>query len=265
MSRLKKGLVTEWRRSFSEEDVRAFAELSGDKGRHHLERDAQGRLLIHGLLTASLPTKLGGDLDYIAADMRFEFKRPAYADEELLCRGTVTRVKKEKSWLAVSFSFVVTNPKGKVVLQGKTSGIIRGEKRAEKPAAAAEAPAPEQPAAEPPGRPAGRDGFMKDAPAARQALVSALKAQLPKAKSLSADERDVLAHILAYAGYGEDGRLRVPSFATLWGESPSYMPAVRLEPGRVAAAVRLLRRRGVLKPSEHDVWLDDVALRALGA
>lgn len=252
--RLKRGLVVEWRRSFTEADIAAFAELSGDKGRHHLERDAAGRLMAHGLLTATLPTKLGGDLDYIAADMHFEFKRPVYAGEELLCRGTVTRVRKERDRLAVSFAFVVTNPRGKVVLQGKTRGIIRGR---------AAAPAPEQAAAQPPGRPAGRDGFMKDAPAAREALVCALKALLPRAKSLSSDERDVLAHILAYAGYGEDGRLRVPSFAALWGEAPSYVPAVRLEPGRVAAAVRLLKRRGLLRPSEHDVLLDADALRDL--
>lgn len=262
MSRLKKGDVFEWRRSFTEEDIAAFAGLSGDKGRHHLERDAAGRLMAHGLLTATLPTKLGGDLDYIAADMHFEFKRPVYAGEELLCRGAVTRARKERDRLAVSFSFVVTNPKGKVVLQGKTRGLIR-----ETAAAAASAPREsspiERPAAEPPGRPAGRDGFMKDAPAARAALVSALKALLPRAASLTADERAVLAHILAYAGYGEDGRLRVPSFATLWGESPSYMPAVRLEPDRVAAAVRLLRRRGLLRPTDHDVFLDDDALRGL--
>lgn len=265
MSRLKKGLVVEWRRAFTEEDIAAFAELSGDKGRHHLERDAAGRLMAHGLLTATLPTKLGGDLHYIAADMLFEFKRPVYAGEELLCRGTVTRVKKEKSWQAVSFSFVVTNPKGKAVLQGKTNGIIR-DKAADEgsgaPANRSGAPAG-QPVAEQPGGSAGRDGFMKRAPAAREALVAGLKDALPRAKGLSADEHAVLAHVLAYAGYGEDGRLRVPSFATLWGESPSYMPAVRLDPVRVAAAVRLLKRRGLLRPSEHDVWLDADVLRSL--
>jgi 3-hydroxybutyryl-CoA dehydratase len=253
---LKRGLVVEWRRAFSEEDIAAFAELSGDKGRHHLERDAAGRLMAHGLLTATLPTKLGGDLDYIAATMDFVFKRPVYAGEELLCRGKVTTVKKEKGRLAVTFSFVVTNPKGKVVLEGKTKGIIR-EKEAPAPLPAAPVPVP----AAAPSRDRGE--FMKSAPQAREALVAGLKSVLPKAAALTADERDVLAHILAYAGYGEDGHLRVPSFATLWGEAPSYVPAVRLEPQRVAAAVRLLRRRGVLKPTEHDVLLDDAALRAL--
>jgi hypothetical protein len=104
---------------------------------------------------------------------------------------------------------------------------------------------------------------MKSAPAARAALVAALAPLLPRVPGITPDELDVLRHVLAYAGFAEDGRLRVPSFATLWGEAPSYMPAVRLEPHRVAAAVRLLRRRGLLKPAEHDVLLDEAALRAL--
>lgn len=252
---LKRGAVVEWRRAFTEEDVAAFAELSGDKGRHHLERDGAGRLMVHGLLAATLPTKLGGDLDYIAADMSFEFLRPVYAGEELLCRGTVTKVRKEKGRLAAAFSFAVTDSRRKTVLRGRTSGIIR-EKPAPKAAGAVPAAAP----ASAPARDRGE--FMRDAPRAREALVSGLQALLPKA-ALTADEREVLAHILAYAGYGEDGQLRVPSFATLWGEAPSYLPAVRLEPQRVAAAVRLLRRRGVLRPAEHDVLLDAAALRAL--
>lgn len=245
MSELKKGRVSEWRRTFTEQDIRDFAALSGDKGRHHLEPDAQGRLMAHGLLTATLPTKLGGDLDYIAAEMTFEFLRPVYAGEEMLCRATTTKVKNEKGRLAVCFTYVVTNPRGKVVLKGNTRGVIR-EKA-------------------PPAPPKDRGEFMKSAPQARAALVAGLKALLPRATSLSADENGVLVHVLAYAGYGEDGRLRVPSLATLWGEAPSYVPAVRLEPVRVAAAVRLLVRRGVLKPAEHDVWLDDAALRSLAA
>ncbi len=114
---------------------------------------------------------------------------------------------------------------------------------------------------------------MQDAPAARAALVAELTVVLSKASSLSADEHAVLAHILAYAGYAQDGRLRIPSYAVLWGAAQSYVPAVRLEAERVSAAVRVLRRRGVLKAAEdelhregaHDVSvvLDEAALRRL--
>ncbi len=48
---------------------------------------ARAGLMAHGLLTATLPTKLGGDLNYIARTMEFEFLRPVYAGEELRCVG----------------------------------------------------------------------------------------------------------------------------------------------------------------------------------
>lgn len=138
----------------------------------------------------------------------------------------------------------------------------------------AAAAAPPSAKAAPPEPVRDRSAFMSSAPARRAALVAELTALLPKAATLTEDEAFVLRHILAYGGYGEDGRLRVPSFAVLWGAAQSYVPAVRLEPERVSAAVRLLRRRGVLKAAEdelhqiggHDVSvvLDEAVLRKLG-
>ncbi len=121
---LRPGMRLEWSRTFREDEVRAFAELSGDKGVHHMERDEKGRLLVHGLLTASLPTKLGGDLNYIAGTMNFEFLRPVYAGDALLCAGVVESVAAEPKRLRVEFSFTVKNSKGKTVLRGVTSGVI---------------------------------------------------------------------------------------------------------------------------------------------
>jgi len=44
-----------WERTFTEEDVRSFATISGDQDVHHVTPDEQGRLMVHGLLTATLP------------------------------------------------------------------------------------------------------------------------------------------------------------------------------------------------------------------
>lgn len=126
---LKAGLRLEWARSFSTDEIRRFAEFSGDKGVHHLVPDAQGRLMAHGLLTATLPTKLGGDLDYIARTMEFEFLRPVYSDEEIRCSGLVEEVKPEAKRLRVKFSFTIINPKGKTVLRGTSSGVVYKETR----------------------------------------------------------------------------------------------------------------------------------------
>ena len=122
--RLLAGKRLEWSRTFTEGEVRHFAELSGDKGTHHMEPDAKGRLMAHGLLTATLPTKLGGDLNFIAGTMDFEFLRPVYAGEALACVGIVDSVVPEPRRNRVKFSFTVTNPKGKLVLRGSSSGVI---------------------------------------------------------------------------------------------------------------------------------------------
>lgn len=113
-----------WTRPITEADVRAFAELSGDKGRHHLERDAQGRLMAHGLLTATLPTKLGGDLHYMAKTMDFRFEKAVYAGDTLTCEGRVESVIEQSARLKVAFSFVVRNQDSVVVLRGASAGQI---------------------------------------------------------------------------------------------------------------------------------------------
>ena len=77
------GDVRVWERTFTDEDVRLFARFSGDEGDHHLERDAQGRLMVHGLLTATLPTKIGGDMNFIARELTFQFHRPVFAGDTL--------------------------------------------------------------------------------------------------------------------------------------------------------------------------------------
>jgi acyl dehydratase len=126
---LETGRRFEWSRSFTEEDILSFAELSGDKGRHHLERDEQGRLLAHGLLTATLPTKLGGDLDYVARKMIFEFLKPVFAGDELRCEGRIDSLIRKPGRMKARLSFEVTNQRGELVLKGETTGVIYDEAR----------------------------------------------------------------------------------------------------------------------------------------
>lgn len=87
--------------------------------------DARGRIMIQGLLTATLPTKLGGDLNYIARRINFEFLRPVFVGDTVTCEGTVLSVAESEDRFEVSMSFKCTNQEGKDVLQGRTEGIIR--------------------------------------------------------------------------------------------------------------------------------------------
>lgn len=111
-------------RTFTADEVRLFAEVSGDRGAHHLTPDAQGRLMLHGLLTATMPTKLGGDMQFVARDMHFDFVKPAFSGEKLTCLGIVATVVAQRSRLKVAFSFTITRDGGEVVLQGTSSGSI---------------------------------------------------------------------------------------------------------------------------------------------
>lgn len=55
------------------------------KGIHHRTPDEQGRLVIQGLLTTTLPTKEGGDHKVLARTMNFEFLRPVFTGDTIIC------------------------------------------------------------------------------------------------------------------------------------------------------------------------------------
>jgi 3-hydroxybutyryl-CoA dehydratase len=118
------GSETRWERTFTVDDVRHFTEVSGDRGVHHVELDEQGRLMVQGLLTATLPTKLGGDLNYLAREMRFEFLRPVFTGELVECVCTTTRAERQPGRTYAEFSIICTNPAGKEVLRATTTGVI---------------------------------------------------------------------------------------------------------------------------------------------
>ena len=121
---LTAGSSTSFEKTFTVEDVRTFAELSGDRGRQHVEPDADGRLMVHGLLTAMLPTKLGGDLHYIAATMDFRFLRPVFTGDTITTTGTIANVERTDERVNLDLQFQCTNQHGKDVLTGRTTGFV---------------------------------------------------------------------------------------------------------------------------------------------
>jgi acyl dehydratase len=121
---LKEGQTIVFERPITEDDIRKFADLSGDKGRHHLEKDEQGRLMAHGLLTATLPTKLGGDLNYVARRMVFDFHKPVYSGDVLTCVGTVKNATRQSRRIKARFHFDIKNQRGDLVAEGSTVGSI---------------------------------------------------------------------------------------------------------------------------------------------
>jgi acyl dehydratase len=113
-----------WERTFTEEDIRLFARFSGDEGEHHLEPDEKGRLMVHGLLTATLPTKIGGDHNFIARELTFQFLRPVFSGDTIRCEVTFTDLSAGEQYSSVKSHWRCVNQHGKEVMTGQASGVI---------------------------------------------------------------------------------------------------------------------------------------------
>lgn len=122
---MKVGDTVTWERTFTEDDIRLFNQVSGDEGSHHVTPDEQGRLMVHGLLTATVPTKIGGDLNFIAREMKFQFHRPVFTGDTITCVVTVVEFEPTEQYTSVRTDFVCRNQHGKEVMSGDAQGVIR--------------------------------------------------------------------------------------------------------------------------------------------
>ena len=118
------GDVIAWERTFTEDDIRAFGRLSGDEGVHHVTPDEQGRLMAQGLLTATLPTKIGGDINFIARELDFQFHRPVFAGDTLRCEVRIVEMEEAEQVIRMAVEWVCRNQSGKEVLTGRGRGVI---------------------------------------------------------------------------------------------------------------------------------------------
>jgi 3-hydroxybutyryl-CoA dehydratase len=122
---LKVGDILTFERTFTTETVELFTKLSGDEGIHHLSPDEQGRLVVQGLLTATLPTKVGGDHNVLARNMNFEFLRPVFTGDTIICEVIIEKYERqENNRKAIAASFICENQMEKEVLRGDFSGMI---------------------------------------------------------------------------------------------------------------------------------------------
>ena len=111
-------------RTFTTADVRQFAAVSGDTQPRHTEPDEDGRLLVHGLLTATLPTTVGGDLAVLARSMSFEFVRPVYTGQTISCTWTHDDVEEHADRYELTVDVVCENERDEVVLTGSLFGLV---------------------------------------------------------------------------------------------------------------------------------------------
>jgi 3-hydroxybutyryl-CoA dehydratase len=122
---LKVGDIIRFERMFTKEDVEIFTKVSWDEGDHHIHPDEQGRLVIQGLLTATLPTKIGGEHNVLARTMNFEFLRPVFTGDTILCEVQIESLEpKDNNRTSIMATFQCKNQNEKQVLRGNFAGVI---------------------------------------------------------------------------------------------------------------------------------------------
>ncbi len=128
---VKVGDYAELTRTFSDEDVRAFAHISGDSNPIHLDDEYAagtrfGRRLVHGMLTAGLISAvLGTQLPgpgSIYLSQTLKFRAPVFIGDTITARVTVKAVREDKP--IVTFKTVCLNQEGKKVLEGEAVLIL---------------------------------------------------------------------------------------------------------------------------------------------
>lgn len=120
----EEGQTRSFERTFTAEDVRQFAAVSGDEQPRHLEPDDEGRLMVHGLLTATMPTKIGGELEVLGRSMTFDFHRPVYTGETVVCTMEVADLTEREGRYELVTSVTCENEANETVLSGTVEGIV---------------------------------------------------------------------------------------------------------------------------------------------
>lgn len=121
---IREGTRRSLERTFTTEEVKAFAELSGDHGVQHLKEDAQGRLMVHGLMVAALPTQVGGELNFLARELTFEFLKPAWTGQPIRCEVVLTQVQPTPHGVRLESSWECRNVEGELIMRGKGRGLV---------------------------------------------------------------------------------------------------------------------------------------------
>lgn len=128
---LTAGDSAEVSKTISDEDVRAFAELTGDRNPVHLDEEYAaatrfGRRIAHGMLGASLiSTVLASELPgpgsvYLSQTLRFT--APVYLGDTVTARVTVKHVREDKP--VVTLETVCTNQRGERVVEGEAVVLV---------------------------------------------------------------------------------------------------------------------------------------------
>jgi 3-hydroxybutyryl-CoA dehydratase len=128
---IRVGETAELSKTITDEDVRAFADLTGDHNPVHLDDDYAsgtrfGRRVAHGMLTASLissvlANKLPGEgTVYLSQSLRFV--APVYPGDTVTACVMVTGIREDKS--IATLETICVNERGEVLLKGEATVLF---------------------------------------------------------------------------------------------------------------------------------------------
>jgi len=123
---LKQGDSFSVTRTFSQQDVLLFADISRDYNPIHFDKrfiKTKGFTgqICHGLLVGSLVTQIGGQIGWLASGMNFKFKKPVYIKDTVTCTLTIVKLDKTgKAFAKAQFK----NQKDVLVMEAELFGII---------------------------------------------------------------------------------------------------------------------------------------------
>ncbi len=130
LSALSEGLKRNVTFSVSPEQMRAFAELSGDFNPLHVNdafarsKGYEGCVVYGALLVAKISQLIGMRLpgrDAVWASLSFDFKRPLYVGHEAEVEGTLANVHRATGLLELA---LVLRSNGRVLGKGKAEVVI---------------------------------------------------------------------------------------------------------------------------------------------
>jgi len=125
---LRAGDVFKVTRTFTEEEVLRFADISRDYNPVHFDerwievKNLQGRIC-HGLLVAGIITEIGGQIGWLASGMDFRYKKPVYFGDTITCIFTITEIDARGRATAEG---IFKNQNGAIVLKAVITGVLPG-------------------------------------------------------------------------------------------------------------------------------------------
>lgn len=120
-------------RSFSLEEVIAYANLSGDDNPLHINEEFAknsrfGKNIVHGMFVMGVVSKIlgtmlpGNGTIYLGQDVKF--KRPVFVDQKVFFEVTITEIEPERKFIYLSTN--VVDEAGKCLVEGNARVLYEG-------------------------------------------------------------------------------------------------------------------------------------------